>query len=345
MAGEQGRSSKGGRGRGSGGGGGGARKGGGRGRGGKGGQGGQGRSGGQGGQARRKPNAATLAPRKGKAFSTAYEMPESGVIAPFDLFCGYLLGIMPDGSYRQSSNPNISEIAKRCGRHPADLKFLIKEYGLTQESLAGVDFDISLARLDIQVAPEGMDRRELARSLYDEFLELHEALADGERRYAAGEITLPEREEEPRQSRQPRQSDEQGDDSQPRRRGRGRGRRDNSERSADSAAEQAATPAELAKGNGSMVAPSGDPAPSERSVPSEDSTASKKPARPKRAARPKKTATAKGDAPAKEKAAATEDSSSAPVDTPAPVLSGDTPDGDEGAAARPVRRTPVRRGG
>jgi len=32
------------------------------------------------------------------------------------------------------------------------------------------DFDMALAQLDIQVAPEGVDRKELAKNIYEEFL-------------------------------------------------------------------------------------------------------------------------------------------------------------------------------
>ena len=34
-----------------------------------------------------------------------------------------------------------------------------------------LDFDMALAQLDIQVAPEGVDRIELAKGVYAEFLE------------------------------------------------------------------------------------------------------------------------------------------------------------------------------
>ena len=39
------------------------------------------------------------------------------------------------------------------------------------ESLLNRDFDMGLAQLDIQVAPEGVDRLELARGIYQDFQE------------------------------------------------------------------------------------------------------------------------------------------------------------------------------
>ena len=38
-------------------------------------------------------------------------------------------------------------------------------------SLLDRDFDMALAQLDIQVAPEGVDRMELAKTIYEDYLE------------------------------------------------------------------------------------------------------------------------------------------------------------------------------
>ena len=38
-------------------------------------------------------------------------------------------------------------------------------------SLLDRDFDMALAQLDIQVAPEGIDRTELGRNIFKDFLE------------------------------------------------------------------------------------------------------------------------------------------------------------------------------
>lgn len=114
-------------------------------------------------------------PRKGKAFSTPYEVPETGAVEPFDLFCACFLGLMPDGTYR---NSGLGEVAKRFRRSPGELKQMLRTYGMDTESLRDVDFDVTLAKLDIQVAPEGIDRRELARGLFDEFVDVHPTLQD-----------------------------------------------------------------------------------------------------------------------------------------------------------------------
>jgi hypothetical protein len=112
-------------------------------------------------------------PRKGKAFSTPYEVPDAGPIDPFDLFCACFMGLMPDGTYRGAG---IGEVAKRFRRTPGELQQMLHDYGMDPDTLAKVDFDLNLAKLDIQVAPEGINRRELARGLFEEFCDLHPTL-------------------------------------------------------------------------------------------------------------------------------------------------------------------------
>ena len=48
---------------------------------------------------------------------------------------------------------------------------ILKEYGMDSASLLDRDFDMALAQLDIQVAPEGINRTELGRSIFENFLE------------------------------------------------------------------------------------------------------------------------------------------------------------------------------
>lgn len=97
---------------------------------------------------------------KGKGRTTGIE--------PFDLFCAYHLGIGPNKQYKPS---NINEVANRFGFDPASIRQTLKEYGMDSASLLDRDFDMALAQLDIQVAPEGVDRKELAKTIYAEFLE------------------------------------------------------------------------------------------------------------------------------------------------------------------------------
>jgi hypothetical protein len=89
-----------------------------------------------------------------------------GNIDPFELFCSYHLGITQDKGYRTA---NINEVAKRFRSEPGMIKQALKEYDMDPESLLDRDFDMGLAQLDIQVAPEGVDRLELARGIYQDF--------------------------------------------------------------------------------------------------------------------------------------------------------------------------------
>ena len=87
---------------------------------------------------------------------------------PFELFCAYHLGIGANKQYKPS---NINEVANRFGQDPATVRQALKEYGMDSASLLDRDFDMALAQLDIQVAPEGVDRTELAKNIYEEYLE------------------------------------------------------------------------------------------------------------------------------------------------------------------------------
>ena len=95
------------------------------------------------------------------------EKPLTGNLDPFNLFCAYHLGIGPKKEYRPS---NLNEVARRFGQDPATVRQALKECGMDSASLLDRDFDMALAQLDIQVAPEGIDRMELAKSIYEDFL-------------------------------------------------------------------------------------------------------------------------------------------------------------------------------
>ena len=94
------------------------------------------------------------------------EKPLTGNLDPFNLFCAYHLGIGPKKEYRPS---NLNEVARRFGQDPATVRQALKECGMDSASLLDRDFDMALAQLDIQVAPEGIDRMELAKSIYEDF--------------------------------------------------------------------------------------------------------------------------------------------------------------------------------
>ena len=95
------------------------------------------------------------------------EKPLTGNLDPFNLFCAYHLGIGPKKEYRPS---NLNEVARRFGQDPTTVRQALKESGMDSASLLDRDFDMALAQLDIQVAPEGIDRIELAKSIYEDFL-------------------------------------------------------------------------------------------------------------------------------------------------------------------------------
>ncbi len=89
-------------------------------------------------------------------------------IDPFELFCAYHLGITSNNQYRLS---NINEVANRFKVDTGTTRQILKEYGMDSACLLDRDFDMALAQLDIQVAPEGINRTELGRNIFEEFLE------------------------------------------------------------------------------------------------------------------------------------------------------------------------------
>jgi len=96
------------------------------------------------------------------------EKPLTGNLDPFELFCAYHLGIGPNKDYKPS---NINEVANRFRADPGTIRQALKEAGMDSASLLDRDFDMAMAQLDIQVAPEGVDRIELARSIYADYLD------------------------------------------------------------------------------------------------------------------------------------------------------------------------------
>jgi len=89
-------------------------------------------------------------------------------IDPFELFCAYHLGITSQNQYRPS---NINDVANRFKIDVGTTRQILKEYEMDSASLLDRDFDMALAQLDIQVAPEGINRTELGRSIFEDFLE------------------------------------------------------------------------------------------------------------------------------------------------------------------------------
>ncbi len=86
----------------------------------------------------------------------------------FALFCAYHLGITPDDGYQK---PHADEIARRYGLTVDGLRSLLAEHKLDEASIRSCRFDLEGAQLDIRVAPEGISRIEMARGLYEDFLD------------------------------------------------------------------------------------------------------------------------------------------------------------------------------
>ncbi len=87
-------------------------------------------------------------------------------IEPFALFCAYHLGITEDDGYRFQ---NIHHVAKRFGTNAGVIKQLLNDFDMDPETIVHSSFDMASAQVDIMLAPEGISRTELARTLFAEF--------------------------------------------------------------------------------------------------------------------------------------------------------------------------------
>ncbi len=92
-------------------------------------------------------------------------MPELCELAPFSVFCALYLGITEDNGW---SEPDPGRVARRFDLSRDDLEAYLRDHKLTEEDLAATDFDFEGARIDIRVAPVGISRVELARTMYSE---------------------------------------------------------------------------------------------------------------------------------------------------------------------------------
>lgn len=87
-------------------------------------------------------------------------------VDPFDLFCAYYLGITKDKRYAPA---NVHDVARRFNLDAGSVRQVLQEHGMDPESMLNTDFDLTMAQIDIQVAPEGVDRVELAKQIYRDF--------------------------------------------------------------------------------------------------------------------------------------------------------------------------------
>ena len=90
---------------------------------------------------------------------------EMCTLGPFAVFCAYHLGITQDERY---SEPDPHRVARHFGMTPEELDAYLEQHRLTVGHLKESDFDIRGAREDIRVAPSGISRVELARTMYAE---------------------------------------------------------------------------------------------------------------------------------------------------------------------------------
>jgi hypothetical protein len=81
------------------------------------------------------------------------------------MFCALHLGITADEGWAE---PDPERVAQRFELTREELDLYLREHRLTPEELDAAEFDLESARLDMKVAPEGISRLELARTLFDE---------------------------------------------------------------------------------------------------------------------------------------------------------------------------------
>jgi hypothetical protein len=63
----------------------------------------------------------------------------------------------------------VHDVARRFGVEAGVIRQALENYGMDPETMMNTDFDLAMAQVDIQVAPEGIDRIELAKGLYETF--------------------------------------------------------------------------------------------------------------------------------------------------------------------------------
>jgi len=105
-------------------------------------------------------------PTAARASHSGRHIPELSELGPFSVFCALYLGITEDDGYRE---PRLGPVAARFGLSDGELTSWLEAHGLDESAVRGSGFDLEGACLDIEVAPEGISRVELARTLYREF--------------------------------------------------------------------------------------------------------------------------------------------------------------------------------
>ncbi len=93
-------------------------------------------------------------------------------LSPFSVFCALYLGLAQDESYAPAG---VNSVRRRFGLEESEFTDYLEAQGLTDEDVRGAGFELESARFDIEVAPQGISRTEVARTLFSEFCALRDA--------------------------------------------------------------------------------------------------------------------------------------------------------------------------
>jgi transposase-like protein len=113
------------------------------------------------------PGGRTPAQAKGAGVDQDLRADLAFGLDPFELFCAYHLGITPENTYRFQ---NVHDVAKRFGVSAAQVRQGLQAYGMDQDSAMDRAFNMTVAQVDIQVAPAGVDLKTVAQMHYEEYL-------------------------------------------------------------------------------------------------------------------------------------------------------------------------------
>lgn len=91
----------------------------------------------------------------------------TGELNEFELFCAYHLRLDRDGKVGKFG---MNDIASRFGTDVSAIEQALADFAIDPKQIDSA-FDMDLARLDIKVAPPGIDRVELARTIFQDFLD------------------------------------------------------------------------------------------------------------------------------------------------------------------------------
>lgn len=114
--------------------------------------------------------AGTKRHRRGRSRRNGRRSPDRVIaelceLGPFSVFCALHLGITERDGFAE---PNAARVARRFELTEDELESYLRQHELTADDLRASNFDLDAARLDIQVAPEGISRVELARTMFAE---------------------------------------------------------------------------------------------------------------------------------------------------------------------------------